>query len=74
MSFSMCCCGVVVQVLICRFQCVAVVLFSKNYDVVFNVLLWSCFSKMDAVFNVLLLLFKKLDFDSMCCSGFVFKN
>jgi hypothetical protein len=57
---------VVFQERCCRFQgdAVSVVLFSKNLDVVFNLLLLLLFSKnLDVVFNLLLLLlfFKNLD-------------
>jgi hypothetical protein len=44
MSFSMCCCGVIIQEFRYRFQGVAIVLFFKNLDVLSNVLLWCCLS------------------------------
>jgi hypothetical protein len=57
----MCCYDVIVQELICgfqgvavafqefrcRFECVAVVVFVNNLDVVFNGLLWCCFSRTE---------------------------
>jgi hypothetical protein len=57
MLFSRCRCGVIFQELRCGFQCVAVVLFFKNLDVVFKVL-WCCFSKTEISF-------------SRCCCGVV---
>jgi hypothetical protein len=59
MSFSICCCDIIVQKFRCRFQgvaiafqefrcsfeCVAVILFFNNLNVVFNRLLRCCFSR-----------------------------
>jgi uncharacterized membrane protein len=67
----MCCCGIVFQEFRYRFQGFAVVLFFKNLDVVFKVLLWSCFQELRCHFQGVAVSFQRTNISfSMRCPCF----